>query len=138
MKIYFAGSIRTGREKVNDYQKIVEYLERYGEVLTKHVADPKLPVTGEKISEEEIYTRDTKWLDECDVVIAEITLPSLGVGYELAYAEARNKEVICMYEEGKLISGMIMGNKNLIKIPYSNVEELLEKLEETVSTSTSK
>ena len=80
MKIYFAGSIRGGREKVNDYIKIIDKLEQYGSVLTKHVADPKLNSKGEDISAELVYLRDKAWLDECDILFAEVSKPSLGIG----------------------------------------------------------
>lgn len=130
MKIYFAGAIRSGREKVGDYKKIVDELEKYGEVLTKHIADVNLSVKGENLTPEEIYLRDIKWLEESDIVFAEITVPSLGVGYELAYAESKNKKVICVYENDKNISGMIRGNKKFIQIPYTTVEELIKKIHE--------
>ena len=130
MKMYFAGDIRSGREKVGDYKKIVDELEKYGEVLTKHIADVNLSVKGENLTPEEIYLRDIKWLEESDIVFAEITVPSLGVGYELAYAESKNKKVICVYENDKNISGMIRGNKKFIQIPYTTVEELIKKIHE--------
>ena len=58
MKIYFAGAIRGGREKVHDYQKMVKQFEKCGgEVLTKHVADPNLSVKGENMSLKEIYEK---------------------------------------------------------------------------------
>lgn len=132
MKIYFAGAIRGGREKVNDYAKIVQELEKYGEVLTKHIADPNLSITGEDITPKEVYKRDVKWLEECDILFAEITVPSLGVGYELAYAESKNKRVICMFEKDKNISGFIRGDNNFIQIPYSNMEELIEKIHDII------
>ena len=128
MKIYFAGAIRAGREKVNDYVKIVNELEKYGEVLTKHVADPNLSAQGDGVSPEEIYIRDVNWLNECDILFADITIPSLGVGYELAYAESKKKQVICMYEKDKNISGMIRGDKNFIQIPYTDIEELIQEI----------
>lgn len=130
MKIYFGGAIRGGREKIEDYIKIVNFLEKYGEVLTKHVADINLSSNGENnLTEEEIYARDIKWLEECDIVVAEITVPSLGVGYELAYAEKKNKKIICLYEEGKTISAMIKGNKNFKLIPYTNIEQTFKEIE---------
>lgn len=128
MKIYFAGAIRGGREKVNDYAKIVQELEKYGEVLTKHIADPNLSITGEDLTPEEVYRRDVKWLEECDILFADITVPSLGVGYEIAHAESKNKKVICMYEMDRNVSGFIRGDKNLIQIPYKNIKELFEKI----------
>lgn len=128
MKIYFSGSIASGRQKVNDYARITDELLKYGEILDKHVADPSFSSKNETLSSEEIYKRDVEWIDECDVVFAEVTVPSLGVGYELAYAESKNKKVICMYEEGKNISKMITGNTNFIHMPYTNIQELIEKI----------
>lgn len=46
LKIYFAGSIRGGREDVQLYAKIVRLLQRYGTVLTEHVADTALLESG--------------------------------------------------------------------------------------------
>ena len=37
MKIYFAGSIRGGREEEETYLKFIEHLATYGQVLTEHV-----------------------------------------------------------------------------------------------------
>ena len=75
MKIYFAGAIRGGREKVYDYAKMVEQFEKNGgEVLTKHVANPELSEKGEDMSFKEVYERDIKWLKECDLVFADVTL----------------------------------------------------------------
>lgn len=132
MKIYFAGSIRGGREKVQDYIKIVNELKKYGKVLTEHVANPDLSTSGEDMTPQEIYERDRKWLEECDIVFAEISLPSLGVGYEIAYAEKLGKKVICMYEQNKNVSGMIRGNKNFEMITYTKVDELLEEIRKSV------
>ena len=55
-------------------------------------------------------------------------MPSLGVGYELAYAEKLNKKIFCLYHhiEGKRISAMIAGNPNFIVFSYKNEEEILE------------
>ena len=132
MKIYFAGSIRGGREKVQDYIKIVNELKKYGKVLTEHVANPDLSTSGEDMTPQEIYERDRKWLEECDIVFAEISLPSLGVGYEIAYAEKLGKKVICMYEQNKNVSGMIRGNKNFEIITYTKVDELLEEIRKSL------
>lgn len=48
------------------------------------------------VTEEFIYKRDVDWLLESDFVIAEVTQPSLGVGYELGFAEAKGKPVLCL------------------------------------------
>ena len=46
LRIYFAGSIRGGRDDVQLYVRIIRLLLKYGTVLTEHVADPKLEAVG--------------------------------------------------------------------------------------------
>lgn len=136
MKIYFAGAIRGGREKVEDYAKIVAKLQEYGEVLTVHVASDKILNEGEKnLSAKEIYDRDIAWLEQSDVVVAEVTVPSLGVGYELAYAEKIGKRVICFFDEasGKKLSAMIGGDNYFKVFNYKSISEILNTLDEELN-----
>lgn len=127
MKIYFAGSIRGGRGDKELYLEIINLLKNYGEVLTEHIGNQSLTEFGEVgITDEEIYERDMAWLRSADMLVAEVTIISLGVGYEIAYAETLGKKIICLYREteGKRLSGMLSGNKNLMIQTYKAVEEL--------------
>jgi hypothetical protein len=131
MKIYFADSIRGGRDDQKLYFKIIEYLKAYGTPLTEHVCDPALTALGEKGPSENLYTRDMKWLEEADIVVAEVTTPSLGVGYEIAKAEDMKKPVLCLFRTsaGKSLSAMIGGNKNLTVANYETEDEIESILE---------
>ncbi len=130
MNIYFAGAIRGGREKVYDYQKMVKRFEKNNcNVLTKHVADPNLLQNGEKLTPREIYNRDCAWLKEADIVFADITIPSLGVGYEIAEAEKYGKKVYAIYEYDKNVSGFLRGDPYIEIIPYKNIDEVLKKID---------
>ena len=126
MKIYFAGSIRGGRAGQENYSKIIKYLQKYGEVLTEHIGEKKLLDSGEKnISDEEIYQRDISLLKKADVFVAEVSSPSLGVGYEIAKAEELNKDILCFHSsENKNISAMIRGNKNISLKAYVDLKQL--------------
>ncbi len=129
MKIYFSGSISGGRGDQALYMEIITLLKTYGEVLTEFIGDGTLTHMGiTTLTPVEIYTKDTNWLKECDVVVAEITTPSLGVGYEIAYAEALGKKVIGIYRElpDKRISAMITGNEYVQCFAYTDVKELPE------------
>jgi nucleoside 2-deoxyribosyltransferase len=110
MKIYFAASIRGGRSLQTTYQAIVEHLKQSGhEVLSENVAFETMAEQG--ISDEAIYAQDTAWLDECDAVVAEVTTPSLGVGYEIGYAlHKAHKPVLCLCKAGTHLSAMLHGN----------------------------
>lgn len=133
MKIYFAGSIRGGRQDKELYLEIINLLKNYGEVLTEHIGNQHLTDQGEKgITDEEIYSRDMEWLRSSDVIVAEVTTTSLGVGYEIAYGETLGKKVVCLYREveGKRLSGMLNGNKNLIIKIYKTIEDLPEIFKE--------
>ncbi|MCP4437602.1 MAG: nucleoside 2-deoxyribosyltransferase [Aureispira sp.] len=125
MKIYFAGSIRGGREDANLYLMIINYLKNFGEVLTEHVGEASLTSFGEGgTTEEFIHDRDMRWLLSSDIIVAEVTCPSLGVGYEIGRAIEHGKKVICLYrpQEGKRLSAMIAGSQDLILEQYSDLE----------------
>ncbi|EHB10864.1 Deoxyribonucleoside 5'-monophosphate N-glycosidase [Heterocephalus glaber] len=111
--LYFCGSIRGGREDQALYARIVSQLRRFGVVLTEHVAAAGLSAHGEgpPRSDRLIHDRDMVWLQQADVVVAEVTQPSLGVGYELGRAVALNKPVLCLFrpQSGRVLSAMIRG-----------------------------
>lgn len=133
MKIYFAASIRGGRENQEIYAELIQFLKKRAEVLTEHIASPALSQAGESgMSDVQIYTRDVKMIDEADAVIAEVTTPSLGVGYELGYAEASGKPVLCLFDrkQGKLLSAMVRGNRYFSIIDYSKIAESFTAVDE--------
>lgn len=129
-KIYFAGSIRGGRNDQKLYSEIIEEIKKTDTVLTEHIGVSTINVhENEKTQEQEIYNQDTAWLKECDLVIAECTNPSLGVGYELAYAESLNKPVYIFYDHTKTqLSAMLNGNTYFHILPYKTKEELFADL----------
>ncbi len=127
MKIYFAGSIRGGREDAALYQQIIEYLKTFGEVLTEHIGDPKLTDLGDDgPTDRYIHDRDLEWLQSADVLVAEVTTVSMGVGYEIGRAVESGKKVLCLFrpEIGKNLSAMIAGCPNLELVKYNNTLEL--------------
>lgn len=125
MKIYFAGSITGGRADQGLYLQIIELLKNHGEVLTEHVGDSLLRDSGEEINVSEIFNRDVAWLESSDIVVAEVTQISMGVGYELGIAQKLGKKVICLFRPNqKRISAMILGNKAFTVLPYESIEDL--------------
>ena len=124
MKIYFAGSIRGGRDDRALYLKIIEHLRQYGTVLTEHVGNPELSSYGEQGSSDNwIYDRDMSWIHEANVLVAEVSTPSLGVGYEIGKAEGLGKKILCLYrqEPNKRLSAMISGNSKVTIKEYDDI-----------------
>ncbi len=129
-KVYFAGSIRGGRVDATLYHRIIEYIQLTDTVLTEHVGSSTLNLVEQGRSRDAlIYDRDTAWLRECDVVIAECTCPSLGVGYELAYAEHLGKPIHIFYNKSKTqLSAMLTGDPYFQIYPYEKEEVIFDTL----------
>ncbi len=132
MKIYFAGSIRGGRKDSEIYFEIVKILSKFGAVLTEHVADKNLSSYGEGKDDKYIHDRDLRWIDECDVFVAEITTPSLGVGYEIRDSELKNKPTLCIYRQAddSKVSAMIAGSDTIVAESYKDIADLENIFEE--------
>ena len=133
LKIYFAGSIRGGREDKEIYFILINHISKYGEVLTEHVGDKELTDLGDDgPTDEWIYNRDMEWMNKADMVIAEVSTPSLGVGYELGKAEEMNKKILCLYRNrsNKKLSAMINGNLNMKTVKYDNLKDAIKQIDE--------
>jgi hypothetical protein len=128
-KVYFACSIAGGRDQAHVYERVVEHIKASGgECLSTIFADKALVSelgTDPKITPNFIWKRDCDWVDEADVIIAEVTTPSLGVGYEISRAEAAGKPILTLFDKtsGRRLSPMISGNPNLIVCEYNDVSE---------------
>jgi 2'-deoxynucleoside 5'-phosphate N-hydrolase len=126
MNIYFSCSITGGRSEENTYQAIVNALIEDGhEVPTAHLSFPDVTELEKIVDPVEIYTRDMRWLADCDAVVAEVTSPSHGVGYEIAEGLNSGKPVLCCYRAGKRVSKIITGNthESLVIRTYESDEE---------------
>ena len=133
MKIYFGGSIVAGRGDAGIYKELILHLKKYGKVLTEHIGDPNLTVSGEVNSSGKfIHDRDIAWLKESDVLVMEVTTPSLGVGYEIGRATEHNKKILCLYRpsEGKMLSRMISGCPSVHLVEYQTLDDAKKAIDE--------
>jgi hypothetical protein len=113
LNLYFSCSLTGGRADQEIYAAIVGHLERQGHTVpTAHLAEPGVMELEKVVDPQEIYRRDLRWIEECDALIAEVSTPSHGVGYEIAYALGLGKPVLCCYKRGVPVSKMILGNQS--------------------------
>ncbi len=136
LNLYFACSLTGGRQDERAYGVIVSHLEGAGhQIPTAHLADPGV-MELEKVTEaDEIYARDIRWIKDCDALVSEVSTPSHGVGYEIAYALGLSKPVLCCYREGATVSKMILGNDSsgLAVRSYRDEDELRELLDQFIA-----
>jgi len=64
------------------------------------------------VAPREVYERDVTWILAARAIVAEVSVPSHGVGYEIGFALNAGKPVLCLFQEGRKISKMISGNSH--------------------------
>lgn len=131
MNIYFSCSITGGRSDQRVYQTIVNTLLAAGhEVPTAILSSDEVMDLEAVVSPEEVFRRDVAWVEACDLVVAEVSTPSHGVGYEIALALCLGKPVLCFYQSGRKVSKMITGNthERIKSMAYADEKQLVEQL----------
>ena len=98
-------------------------------MLTKHTFDYDF-VQDINLYETEIYEGDMGWLEDAGVLVAEVSIPSLGVGYEIRQMERMGKPILCLYrnQERRKLFAMIIGNRKLKITEYDREEEALSAI----------
>jgi hypothetical protein len=130
MQIYFGFTVAGDRSAVMAAKTIVAILEEmHHEVLTRHLVEDNAWEADRSLTPKEVYLRDMKWLEQCDMFIAEVSGSSFGLGFETGYLlGATTKKVVLFFRrdvESKislLITGITHPNCRLV--PYSDLSEV--------------
>lgn len=133
-RVYFAAPMRGDRRALGEVRELMRHIEARGHViLTKHVADDMLD-TDRGLSHEEVFKRDIELLEQADILVAEVSYPSLGVGFELAYALVKGKPVAALVKRDRLeaLSSLIRGItwSNFSLIVYDSAGDAIARLSE--------
>ncbi|WP_394698000.1 nucleoside 2-deoxyribosyltransferase [uncultured Methanolobus sp.] len=130
MNVFLSASIRGGRDMLSTYIEMCNYLQDSGhDVLSWHVADPELEKTESLLTEQEIYIRDMELLEKSHCMIAEVSTPSIGIGYEISSALHRELPVLCLHTPDANVSAMILGDKRIITKEYDSGNAMKEKID---------
>jgi len=112
-----------------------------GNPLLNQIKDTVIPKFGELIpwygtgpvdDVRDIYRYDRAAVEKSDLIIAEVSYPSHGVGMELMHAIYLGKPIIAIAQEGKKVSRMVQGvdYERFEFLWYKNLEDLEAKLTE--------
>ncbi len=111
MKVYFSCSVSGGRQDLPVFKELIAFLQSEGHsVPTEYLGEDDLMEQLAPMSAQEIFEQDVSWLKDSDAIVAEVSTPSHGVGYEIALALVLAKPVLSLYQSGKNVSAMISGN----------------------------
>ncbi|MBN1761901.1 MAG: nucleoside 2-deoxyribosyltransferase [Methanomicrobia archaeon] len=137
-RVFFSCSMRGGYSRVAqaELRKIPDIIEELGmEVISRHQTQADFIANESRLTEQQIHDRDYRWLQEADLVIAEITNPSLGVGAEIADAVQLGIPVLAIYrkEFENQISAYISGKTGVVCRAYADYGELRRRIGEFCS-----
>jgi 2'-deoxynucleoside 5'-phosphate N-hydrolase len=141
MTIYLACTVRGDRGGVLAGRAICERLQLRGHrVLTTHLLADNVETAESQITETEVFRRDLEWLAACDLLVAEASGSSYGVGFEVGYVLGRaaisGQRVILLYDTARRdqVSRLITGNDAdaCTTFGYGSIEELTAFIDKTV------
>jgi nucleoside 2-deoxyribosyltransferase len=138
MRIYLACTVRGDRGGLSAARALADLLERQGHtVLTRHLLADDADAAESALSERAVFERDVSWLNAADVLIAEASGSSYGVGFEVGYvlgrAESSGQRVLLLYDAARRphISRLIAGNAHgwCTTYPYRDPADLMRFVE---------
>ncbi|MBI4891460.1 MAG: nucleoside 2-deoxyribosyltransferase [Acidobacteria bacterium] len=141
MKIYFGFTVAGDRGSLATARLLVERMEMLGHtVLTRHLIDDNAREADRRLAAHEVYERDMRWLEECDLFLGEVSGSSFGIGFEAGYLlGGTQKPVILFYRRdlARAISLLITGNRHprCALAPYDSAEDALTQLEAILRSS---
>ena len=144
MRIYLACTVRGSRDGVAAARAMCSRLRHHGhDVLTSHLLEDDVETAEGRLTPEAVFRRDLEWLSGCDVLVAEASGSTFGVGFEVGYVLARSAEtgqqVIQLYDRGRAgaVSRLITGNSHpaCTTLAYGSVDELLALIDQRFASA---
>jgi 2'-deoxynucleoside 5'-phosphate N-hydrolase len=136
--VYLACTVRGDRGGVLAGRAICRRLQEHGhQVLTTHLLADDVEAAESRLTAADVYRRDLDWLSGCDVLVAEASGSSYGVGFEVGYVLARapqtGQRVVLLFDAARRaqVSRLIAGNcdPNCTTFAYASLDELVAFLD---------
>ena len=143
MTIYFAFTVRGHRGSLEAARALSALLQQNGHrILTTHLLADDADAEEGSLTEQQVYERDIRWLERADLVIAEASGSSYGVGFEVGYVLGRAGEtgqrVLLLFDRARrpFISRLIAGAAHpaCTVREYGDTGELISLVEEYLSS----
>jgi len=137
VRVYLACTIRGDRSRLPIARALGAAIVSSGhELLTGRFLDDTAEDDDGRLTAAQVFERDLAWLDDCDVLVAEASGSSYGVGFEVGYvlgrADRSGKHVMLLYDAARQnqISRMISGNVHprCVAIAYRDADDATARL----------
>jgi len=124
MKIYFTASVAGKKKLKKEYQAIVEALEKLGFQVKE------LVLSGEK---ETSFSKISRLIKKADLVVAEVSFPSVSVGQEISLALESNKPVLALFKEGIKTTLLEINSDERLQLISYNLKKIKKVLKEAIA-----
>lgn len=102
MKIYFAASAALLQQQTSVYKKIISLLRKNGhKILDSWIIERLKKPTAPPFSSKELLLKQLNLIQDCEVMVVEVSTRSFGVGYLIGQALAEHKPILCLYPQEK-------------------------------------
>lgn len=134
MKIYLACTVRGDRSAVACTRALADALDAMGHtILTRHLLADDPDADEASLTERAVFERDVRLLESADVLVAEASGSSYGVGFEVGYVIGRSastgQRVLLLYDAARRdkVSRLIIGNTHpaCTTYPYRDADDLV-------------
>lgn len=131
LNIYFAASIWGAPGDDSFCRGVIQHLRQYGTVLSEKLFEPNYK-SAENLDVRAIHDRDLNWIRQADWIVADVSVPSLGVGYEIREAVMLQKPILGLYrvQPGKKLSAMIAGSPGVHMREFNDMDGALRDIDE--------
>lgn len=132
MNVYLACTVRGDRGALDSTRAVASAIASLGHtVLTSHLLEDAVEDAESQLSERQVFERDLDWLSRADVLIAEASGSSFGVGFEVGYFLAKpgtGRRALLLYDATRRdrVSRLIVGNShpNCTTFAYADPHDL--------------
>lgn len=124
MRIYLAAAMTNAARDPGAVGVLLSHIEALGhQVPTSHVAAPDGRSRDAELSNAQLAQRDLSWVASSDVLVAEVSTPSHGVGIEVLAATRSGKPVLLLHSRDAAVSRLLLGLPGVEAYPYASVHD---------------
>lgn len=130
MKVYLSCPVIKGR-RLRMARLLHHVLSIAGNDIVSEWLVKKDPGFG--LPPQQVYRRDTEGVRAADILVADVSRPSHGVGMEIMLALVLNKPIIAVAPRRTRLSRMLLGAPNMTWVRYSDIRSLEEGIKRAIS-----
>jgi hypothetical protein len=137
MRIYLAAAMTNPERELEVIQGLLAHIEGLGhQVPTRHVASHRGRMADAELPAPELARRDLAWLAESNALIAEVSVPSHGVGAEVMAALDQHLPVLLVSHGHRPVSRLLLGLPGVRHKQYLDVTQACAAIDEFLASIT--